>query len=73
MTEDPPDEEILSNLHTLNDPKDIPVALGAKEAGADYLVTGDKELLKAQLIPTITTKRLLQLILQDDHDNGQRL
>lgn len=72
LTEDPPDEEILSNLHILNDRKDIPVALGAIESGSDYLVTGDKELLKAQLTPTITTRKLLQLIFQDDFDNGQR-
>ena len=72
VTEDPPDEEILSNLHILNDRKDIPVALGAIESGSDYLVSGDKELLKAQLTPTITTGKLLQLIFQDDHDNGQR-
>jgi predicted nucleic acid-binding protein len=69
VKEDPPDEEILSNLHFLNDRKDILVALGAIDSGADYLVTGDKELLKAQLTPTITTRKLLQLIFQDDADN----
>ena len=71
MTEDPPDEEILSNLHLLNDRKDIPVALGAIDSGADFLVTGDKELLKAQLAPTTTTGKLLQLVFQDNIDNGQ--
>ncbi len=71
VTEDPPDEEILSNLHTLNDRKDIPVALGAIDSGSDYLVTGDKELLKAQLTPTITTRKLLHLVLKNDTDNGQ--
>ena len=70
VTEDPLDEEILSSLHTLRDRKDIPVALGAIDAGSDYLVTGDKELLKAQITPTTTTRKLLQLIIKDDHDNG---
>ena len=71
VTEDPSDEEILSNLHILDDPKDIPVAIGAKGAGSDYLVTGDKELLKAQITPAITNKKLLQLIFQDDSNNDQ--
>lgn len=62
IVEDPSGEEILSNLRLLKDKKDIPVALGALNSGSDYLVTGDKELLKSSDIPSITTLELLNLI-----------
>jgi len=71
VTEDPSDEDILSNLHLLKDKKDIPVALGAMSSHSDYLVTGDKELLKAPRIPSITTSGLLQLIYSDQPDKNQ--
>lgn len=65
VVEDPPEEEILSNLSLLRDKKDIPVALGARGTGSDYLVTGDKELLEAAGIPSIKTSDLLQLIISN--------
>jgi len=65
VTEDPPEEEILSNLNLLRDKKDIPVALGARSSCSDYLVTGDKELLEAADIPSIKTSGLLQLIVSN--------
>lgn len=63
VIEDPPEEEILSNLSLLRDKKDIPVALGARSSRSDYLVTGDKELLEAAGITSIKTSDLLQLIV----------
>jgi predicted nucleic acid-binding protein len=71
VTEDPSDEDILSNLHLLRDRKDIPVAIGAMNSGSDYLVTGDKELLEAPSIPSITTTGLLQLIYCDQPDKNR--
>jgi len=63
VAEDPPEEEILSNLSLLRDKKDIPVALVARASCSDYLVTGDKELLESAVIPSIRTSDLLQLIV----------
>jgi len=70
VTEDPPEEEILSNLNLLRDKKDIPVALGARSSNSDYLVTGDKELLEASDIPSIKTSDLLQLILSNQQSKA---
>lgn len=70
VTEDPPEEEILSNLNLLRDKKDIPVALGARSSNSDYLVTGDKELLEAADIPSIKTSDLLQLILSNQQSKA---
>jgi len=70
VTEDPPEEEILSNLNLLRDKKDIPVALGARSSCSDYLVTGDKELLEASDIPSIKTSDLLQLILSNQQSKA---
>jgi len=71
VAEDPSDEDIASNLRLLKDRKDIPVALGAMSQGSDYLVTGDKELLEAPSIPSITTTGLLQLIYCDQPDKNR--
>ena len=65
MTEDPENDEVLSNSGLLRDKKDIPVALGATNSGSDYLVTGDKELSEKLDALSITTPNLLQLILSD--------
>ena len=65
MTEDPENDEILSNSGLLRDKKDIPAALGATNSGSDYLVTGDKELSEKLDALSITTPNLLQLILSD--------
>lgn len=70
VVEDPSGEEILSNLGLLRDKKDIPVALGALNSRSDYLVTGDKELLKASRISSVTTSGLLQLIYNDQQDEA---
>ena len=68
VVDDPSGEEVLSNLGLLRDKKDIPMALGALSTQSDYLVTGDKELLKAPRISSITTSGLLQLIYNDQPD-----
>lgn len=65
VTDDPPEEEILSNISLLRDRKDIPVVLGARSSCSDYLVTGNKELLDAADIPSIRTSDLLQLIVSN--------
>jgi len=65
VTEDPENDEVLSNSGLLRDKKDIPVALGAMDSGSDYLVTGDKELSEKLDTLSITTSSLLQLILGD--------
>jgi putative PIN family toxin of toxin-antitoxin system len=58
VEENPPKEAIHENINLLEDKKDIPVALGATYSGADYLVTGDKELLDKIPCSTTTTKLL---------------
>jgi len=61
---EPPSKETIREHHDmLNDKKDIPVALGANQSKADYLVTGDKELQKLSEIQVITTRHLLEKIL----------
>ena len=56
---------IQEKMDLLDDKKDIPVALGALNHGIDYLVTGDKELLEKESLPSITTKNLLKQILPE--------
>jgi putative PIN family toxin of toxin-antitoxin system len=60
--ENPSKDEIDQNLSLLNDKKDTLVALGSQQANADYLVTGDKELLE-KIKNAITTRLLLEEIL----------
>ena len=63
VVEDPCNDEILSHINLLMDKKDIPVALGAKKSGVNYLVTGDKELLEKMKPLSITTSGLLKVLL----------
>jgi len=70
VAEDPPEEEILSNLSLLRDKKDIPVALGARGSCSDHLVTGDKELLESAVIPSIRTSCLLRLIVSNQQSKA---
>ena len=72
MTEDPENDEVLSNSGLLRDKKDIPVALGAMDSGSDYLVTGDKELSEKLDTLSITTSSLIQLILGDQSPTAPR-
>lgn len=65
MTENPENDDVISNSGLLRDKKDIPVALGATNSGSDYLVTGDKELSEKLDALSITTSSMLQLILGD--------
>lgn len=61
---DPPSwDDIRDNYDMLIDKKDLPVAVGVIQAKADYLVTGDKELLNHPNLPSITTRKLLELVL----------
>ena len=62
VLEDPSSEYIGDNLSLLDDKKDIPVALGYRESDADFLVSGDKELLN-KVQGSTTTKRLLERLL----------
>jgi putative PIN family toxin of toxin-antitoxin system len=62
LLDNPSRETINKHLNQLNDKKDIPVALGAQHADADYLVTGDKELLE-KIPNATTTRKLLKKIL----------
>jgi predicted nucleic acid-binding protein len=41
---DPSRKEVQENASLVRDPKDIPIALAAINAGVDYLVTNDKDL-----------------------------
>ena len=72
VTEDPENDEVLSNSGLLRDKKDIPVALGAMDSGSDYLVTGDKELSEKLDALSIITSSLLQLILGDQSATAPR-
>jgi predicted nucleic acid-binding protein len=65
VTENPENDDVISNSGLLRDKKDIPVALGATNSGSDYLVTGDKELSEKLDALSITTSSMLQLILGD--------
>ena len=67
VTDNPSNELVQEKMGLLEDKKDIPVALGALNPGIDYLVTGDKELLDEESLPTITTKNLLKQILPESH------
>ncbi|TFH14717.1 putative toxin-antitoxin system toxin component, PIN family [Candidatus Bathyarchaeota archaeon] len=60
LMDNPSHETINQHFNLLNDKKDIPVALGAQHA--DYLVTGDKELLE-KIPNAITTRKLLEKTL----------
>ncbi|MCW4050751.1 MAG: PIN domain-containing protein [Candidatus Bathyarchaeota archaeon] len=65
VIENPPNEQVQKKMNLLEDKKDIPVALGALNPEIDYLVTGDKELLDTESLPSITTKKLLKKILPE--------
>lgn len=67
VTDNPSNELVQEKMGLLEDKKDIPVALGALGPGIDYLVTGDKELLDEESLPSITTKNLLKQILPESH------
>jgi predicted nucleic acid-binding protein len=62
VTPNPTQETINNHINLLNDKKDIPVALGAQQTQADYLITGDKEILE-KIPNAVTTKKLLEKIL----------
>lgn len=63
VLEDPKTESIKRKIDLLDDKKDIPVALGSIESGADFLVTGDRELLGKSIVNAITTRTILRQIL----------
>jgi len=62
VLEDPSSNEIRENVSVLDDGKDVPVMLGFHGSNADFLVTGDKELLE-KILNSTTTKKLLEKIL----------
>ena len=56
---DPSPEEVKRNLHLVRDPKDVPIAPAAINAGVDYLVTNDKD-LTAQDETTVALRHKIQ-------------
>lgn len=62
LYKDPPPEQIKSHYHVLRDKKDVPVLAGFLFHECDYLITGDKELLK-KVAKAITTKKALKMLL----------
>lgn len=59
---DPPREKIRDLRGRIRDEHDLPVLAGFEASGADYLVTGDRELRQATP-KGITTRRALELLL----------
>ena len=59
---DPPAENVREALGRLRDEDDLPVLVGFEASGADYLVTGDRE-LKRVAPKAIHTRRALELLL----------
>jgi predicted nucleic acid-binding protein len=61
---DPSREKIREVRGRIRDERDLPVLAGFETSGADYLVTGDRELRQATP-KGITTRRALELLLGD--------
>jgi len=59
---DPPAEEVREALGRLRDENDLPVLVGFEISGADYLVTGDRE-LRRMAPKAISTRRAIELLL----------
>ena len=59
---DPPAEKIREAWGRLRDEDDVPVLVGFEASGADYLVTGDRELRRVAP-KAISTRRALELLL----------
>ncbi|MBM5805464.1 MAG: putative toxin-antitoxin system toxin component, PIN family [Candidatus Verstraetearchaeota archaeon] len=65
---DPKAEEIRKHYDLLRDRKDLPVVVGVKKEGCDYLITGDKELLSEKVkrfANSITTSELLGALIEE--------
>jgi predicted nucleic acid-binding protein len=60
---DPSREEVERNADLVRDPKDIPIALAAINAGVDYLVTNDKDLTAEDETTAALRKRIQPLIV----------
>lgn len=59
---DPPLEKIREVRGRIRDEQDLPVLAGFEVSGADYLVTGDRELRQAAS-RGITTRQALEMLL----------
>ncbi len=59
---DPPLEKIREARGRIRDEEDLPVLAGFEVSGADYLVTGDRDLRQGTR-RGITTRRALELLL----------
>jgi predicted nucleic acid-binding protein len=59
---DPPPEKVREVRGRIRDEEDLPVLAGFEVSGADYLVTGDRELRRGTR-RGITTRRSLELLL----------
>lgn len=59
---DPTAEEVREARGRLRDESDLPVLVGFEMSGADYLVTGDRE-LRGATPKGLTTRRALELLL----------
>ncbi len=58
----PPAERVREALGRLRDEDDVPVLVGLELSGADYLVTGDRE-LRSSTPRAVSTRRALGLLL----------
>ncbi len=55
-------QKLKRYFHRLNDKKDLPVLAAFEKSNCDFLVTGDKELLR-KLPRTKTTRQTLQILI----------
>lgn len=62
VLDDPPVGKIREARGRIRDEEDLPVLAGFEESGADYLVTGDRDLRQGTR-KGITTRRALGLLL----------
>jgi predicted nucleic acid-binding protein len=60
---DPDREEVAANADLVRDPTDVPIALAAITAGADYLVTNDKDLTDMDETTAVLRQRIHPIIV----------
>jgi predicted nucleic acid-binding protein len=60
---DPDREEVAANADLVRDPTDVPIALAAINAGADYLVTNDKDLTAMDATTAVLRQRIHPIIV----------
>ncbi len=63
VADDPPRSEVLSAKGRVTDKTDLPVVVGFERSGCDFLVTGDKGLLR-EVPRTMTTSAAIHRLLR---------